>query len=205
MNTEETKKLLALIAVYYPNYNPENKALTVKAWSATLADVSFDDMQKALLAFVRTSDSPFAPNIGQLLAKLDAVNSGEIDDGQAWNIVYRAICNSTYNAEEEFARLPEEIQETIHDPSQLREWATSDINGNALQVIHSNFLRAYTQVKERRKDNRRLTPELRKAIESRGFKWRGLPDKEEHKEPDVLTDETEIKGYIERLRKAVNG
>lgn len=202
MNTEETKKLLALIAVYYPNFNPENKALTVKAWSATLADIKFEDMQKALLAFVRTSDSPFAPNIGQLLARLDNIQNGDIDDGEAWNLVYRAICNSAYNAEKEFSQLPEVIRETLHTPSQLREWATSDINGNALQVIHSNFLRAYTQVKERRKDNRRLTPDLRKQIEEKAYKW--LPEPEP-KEPDVLTDDGQIKGYIERLRKAVNG
>lgn len=202
MNTEETKKLLALIAVYYPNFNPGNKALTVKAWSATLADIRFDDMQKALLAFVRTSDSPFAPNIGQLLARLDNIQNGDIDDGQAWNLVYNAICNSAYNAEKEFAKLPEVIRETLHTPSQLREWATSDINGNALQVIHSNFLRAYSQVKTRQKDNRRLTPDLRKQIESKAYKW--LPEPEQ-KEPEVMTDESEIKGYIERLRKAVNG
>ena len=202
MNTEETKKLLALIAVYYPNFNPDNKALTVKAWSATLADIRFEDMQKALLAFVRTSDSPFAPNIGQLLARLDSIENGDIDDGEAWNLVYNAICNSAYNAEREFAKLPEVIRETLHTPSQLREWATSDINGNALQVIHSNFLRAYTQVKTRQKDNRRLTPDLRKQIESKAYKW--LPEPEQ-KEPEVMTDESEIKGYIERLRKAVNG
>lgn len=202
MNTEETKKLLALIAVYYPNFNPDNKALTVKAWSATLADIRFDDMQKALLAFVRTSDSPFAPNIGQLLARLDNIQNGDIDDGEAWNLVYNAICNSAYNAEKEFAKLPEVIQETLHTPSQLREWATSDINGNALQVIHSNFLRAYSQVKTRQKDNRRLTPDLRKQIESKAYKW--LPEQEQ-KEPEVMTNESEIKGYIERLRKAVNG
>jgi len=202
MNTEETKKLLALIAVYYPNFNPENKALTVKAWSATLADIRFEDMQKALLAFVRTSDSPFAPNIGQLLARLDNIQNGDIDDGEAWNLVYNAICNSAYNAEREFAKLPEVIRETLHTPSQLREWATSDINGNALQVIHSNFLRAYTQVKTRQKDNRRLTPDLRKQIESKAYKW--LPEPEQ-KEPEVMTDESEIKGYIERLRKAVGG
>jgi hypothetical protein len=202
MNTEETKKLLALIAVYYPNFNPENKALTVKAWSATLADIRFEDMQKALLAFVRTSDSPFAPNIGQLLARLDNIQNGDIDDGEAWNLVYNAICNSAYNAEREFAKLPEVIRETLHTPSQLREWATSDINGNALQVIHSNFLRAYTQVKARQKDNRRLTPDLRKQIESKAYKW--LPEPEQ-KEPEVMTNESEIKGYIERLRKAVNG
>ena len=202
MNTEETKKLLALIAVYYPNFNPDNKALTVKAWSATLADIRFEDMQKALLAFVRTSDSPFAPNIGQLLARLDNIQNGDIDDGEAWNLVYNAICNSAYNAEKEFAKLPEVIQETLHTPSQLREWATSDINGNALQVIHSNFLRAYSQVKTRQKDNRRLTPDLRKQIESKAYKW--LPEPEP-KEPEVMTNESEIKGYIERLRKAVNG
>jgi len=202
MNTEETKKLLALIAVYYPNFNPENKALTVKAWSATLADIRFEDMQKALLAFVRTSDSPFAPNIGQLLARLDSIENGDIDDGEAWNLVYNAICNSAYNAEREFAKLPEVIRETLHTPSQLREWATSDINGNALQVIHSNFLRAYTQVKTRQKDNRRLTPDLRKQIENKAYKW--LPEPEQ-KEPEVMTNESEIKGYIERLRKAVNG
>ena len=202
MNTEETKKLLALIAVYYPNFNPDNKALTVKAWSATLADIRFEDMQKALLAFVRTSDSPFAPNIGQLLARLDSIENGDIDDGEAWNLVYNAICNSAYNAEREFAKLPEVIRETLHTPSQLREWATSDINGNALQVIHSNFLRAYTQVKARQKDNRRLTPDLRKQIESKAYKW--LPEPEQ-KEPEVMTNESEIKGYIERLRKAVNG
>lgn len=202
MTRDETKKLLELISVYYPNFNPKDKSATLNAWAVMLPDVSYESMVTALKAFVRTSDSQFAPNIGQLLARLDNIENGEIDDGEAWNLVYNAICNSAYNAEKEFAKLPEVIRETLHTPSQLREWATSDINGNALQVIHSNFLRAYAQVKTRQKDNRRLTPDLRKQIESKVYKW--LPEPEQ-KEPEVMTDESEIKGYIERLRKAVNG
>lgn len=202
MNREETKKLLELISVYYPNYNPKDKSATLNAWAAMLPDVSYESMVEALKAFVRTSDSQFAPNIGQLLARLDSIQNGDIDDGEAWNLVYRAICNSAYNAEEEFAKLPEDIQETLHDPSQLREWAISDINGNALQVIHSNFLKAFTQVKQRRKDTRRLTPEIRAQIEAKGYKWEGLPEPEETEPVEVVDD---IKGYIDRMRKAVNG
>lgn len=201
MNREETKKLLELISVYYPNYNPKDKSATLNAWAAMLPDVSYESMVEALKAFVRTSDSQFAPNIGQLLARLDSIQNGDIDDGTAWNLVYRAICNSAYNAEEEFSRLPEEIQETLHDPSQLREWAVSDINGNALQVIHSNFLRAFGQVKQRRKDTRRLTPDVRAQIEQKAYKWR-LPQPEETEPVEVVED---IKGYIERMREAVTG
>ena len=202
MNREETKKLLELISVYYPNYNPKDKSATLNAWAAMLPDVSYESMVEALKAFVRTSDSQFAPNIGQLLARLDSIQNGDIDDGEAWNLVYRAICNSAYNAEEEFAKLPEDIQETLHDPSQLREWAISDINGNALQVIHSNFLKAFTQVKQRRKDTRRLTPDVRAQIESKAYKWKGLPEPEESEPVEVVED---IKGYIERMREAVTG
>ena len=201
MNREETKKLLELISVYYPNYNPKDKSATLNAWAAMLPDVSYESMVEALKAFVRTSDSQFAPNIGQLLARLDSIQNGDIDDGEAWNLVYRAICNSAYNAEEEFAKLPEDIQETLHDPSQLREWAISDINGNALQVIHSNFLKAFGQVKQRRKDARRLTPDVRAQIESKAYKWR-LPRPEESEPVEVVED---IKGYIERMREAVTG
>jgi hypothetical protein len=202
MNRDETKKLLELISVYYPNFNPKDKSATLNAWAAMLPDVSYESMVEALKAFVRTSDSQFAPNIGQLLARLDSIQNGDIDDGEAWNLVYRAICNSAYNAEEEFAKLPEDIQETLHDPSQLREWAISDINGNALQVIHSNFLKAFGQVKQRRKDTRRLTPEIRAQIESKGYKWKGLPEPEETEPVEVVDD---IKGYIERMREAVTG
>ena len=201
MNREDTKKLLELISVYYPSYNPKDKSATLNAWAAMLPDVSYESMVEALKAFVRTSDSQFAPNIGQLLARLDSIQNGDVDDGEAWNLVYRAICNSAYNAEEEFAKLPEDIQETLHDPSQLREWAVSDINGNALQVIHSNFLKAFGQVKQRRKDTRRLTPDVRAQIESKAYKWR-LPQPEESEPVEVAED---IKGYIERMREAVTG
>ena len=67
---------------------------------------------------------------------------------EAWGLVYRAICNSSYDSEKRFNELPETIQRLVGTPKQLREWATTE-NLN-VSVIQSNFMRSYKVMAERK-------------------------------------------------------
>lgn len=60
---------------------------------------------------------------------------------EAWGLVANALKNSAYHSEQEFAKLPPEIQSVIHDPAQLKAWAIDD-NFNE-SVVSSNFMRSY--------------------------------------------------------------
>lgn len=65
MNKEETRKLIYAIGAFYSNYQPNE--LTPSMWASVLSDVDFSEAMKALKVFTLTN-SPFAPNPGQLVA-----------------------------------------------------------------------------------------------------------------------------------------
>ena len=141
MTRDESKKLLMVIQAAYPNFKPENKSVTVDTWWIMLSDYTYGQVESAIKAFIRTDTKGYAPSIGQIIEKLQLLfGDTEINEMAAWGMVLKAIRNSSYHAEEEFAKLPPVIQRTIGDPNQLREWAlTNDPDGKALNVIQSHF------------------------------------------------------------------
>lgn len=76
----------------------------------------------------------------------------------AWNLVYKAICNSGYNSEEEFRKLPEECKKVIGSPDMLRMLAMEDIK-TVNSVHQSLFQRIYES------DSKRQVDEFRMKIE----------------------------------------
>ena len=77
-----------------------------------------------------------------------------------------ANLNSSYHAEEEFAKLPRILQKTVSSPGQLREWATSEnIDGSWMSVTQSNFQRAYRAEVQRERERQKLSPDILKIID----------------------------------------
>lgn len=151
MSRDDVKKLLMVIQAYYPNYKPVDKAVTVDAWFKMLAPYDPKELDMALVMFVSSDKSGFAPNIGQLLnLRLDIMaKREELNEMDAWGMVRDAINNSIYHSEEEFAALPEIVQRVIGSPRQLSTWATDE--GFNDGVVQSNFMRSLRIEKERQR------------------------------------------------------
>lgn len=151
MTRDDVKKLLMVIQAYYPNYKPVDKTVTVDAWFKVLAPYDPDELNMALVSYVSSDKSGFAPNIGQLLnIRLDIVpKREELNEMDAWGMVRDAINNSIYNSEDEFKALPEIVQRVIGSPRQLSTWAKDESFNDG--VVQSNFMRSLRIEKERQR------------------------------------------------------
>jgi hypothetical protein len=149
----------------YPNYKPVDMAETIDVWQMMLEDFSYQQVAMALKAYIMSDTSGFAPSIGQLVGKMQMISTpNELNEMEAWALVSKAIRNGYYGAETEFAKLPEMVQKAIGQPSQLRQWAHSDME-SIETVIQSNFMRSYRMVVKREKEVQRMPSDVRMLIE----------------------------------------
>lgn len=149
------------IKTYFPKDNvlPTEKAM--RLWYEELKDIPYDIAKMALRKYVSTNK--FAPSIADIRGQAAELSERgeEFNETSAWAIVLKAIRNSGYHAEDEFAKLPPILQRTVHSPGQLREWAMlEDVDGKALVVLQSNFQRTYRAEQERERELRKLSPDL---------------------------------------------
>lgn len=165
MTREEVQRVLMAIQVLYPNFKVDNasKTATIDLWMEMLSDLSYEQVSRAVRSFASTDTKGFAPGVGQIRAIIAEKNITDvIDEGRAWELVYNALQNGNYGADEEYNKLPDDIRRTLGGPGQIRQWAVADVT--ALTVAESNFKRAYRGVIERRLKLEALPMELRPQI-----------------------------------------
>lgn len=169
MTRDETIKILMIIQAAYPNYKPPDKTVAVNVWSEMLSDISYEQVSVAVKAYIQTDTSGFAPSIGNIREKVQFIFSEEDDlnESAAWSIVWRAICNSGYHAEEEYNKLPPIVQRAVGSPRQLREWGLMEnIDGKSIVVLQSNFQRVFRIEKEREKERKKLSQNIVRLMDT---------------------------------------
>lgn len=165
MTREQVGKLLMTIQAYYPNYNPPDKEITLNAWHIMLAEYPEELVLQALRACIATNTSGFAPDVGQIMSKIQTISQPqELDGMTAWGLVSKALRNGTYGAVEEFNKLPPLIRQAVGMPDNLKNWATSDYQ-TIETVIQSNFLRTYETVVKRANEINRMPDDIKSLIE----------------------------------------
>lgn len=165
MTEEQVGKLLMTIQAYYPNYNPPDKKITLNAWYIMLAEYSEELVLQALRACIATNTSGFAPDVGQIMSKIQTISQPqELDGMTAWGLVSKALRNGTYGAVEEFNKLPPLVRQAVGIPDNLKNWATSDYQ-TIETVIQSNFLRTYEAIVKRANEINRMPDNIKSLIE----------------------------------------
>lgn len=165
MTEEQVGKLLMTIQAYYPNYNPPDKKVTLNAWYIMLAEYPEELVLQALRACIATNTSGFAPDVGQIMSKIQTISQPQEFDGMtAWGLVSKALRNGTYGAVEEFNKLPPLVKQAVGMPDNLKNWATSDYQ-TIETVIQSNFLRTYETVVKRANEINRMPGNIKSLIE----------------------------------------
>ena len=167
MTRDETIKILMVIQAAYPNYKPPDKTVAVNVWAEMLSDIPYEKVSAAVKLYIQTDTSGFAPSVGDVRERVCDIFAKEDDlnETAAWSVVWKAICNSGYHAEEEFAKLPQVVQRAVHSPAQLREWALmQDIDGNTISVLQSNFQRAFRAEQQRERERNKLSPDVLKLM-----------------------------------------
>lgn len=164
MKREEIQDFLAMIQAAYPNFNPPSKTAAVNAWTLALEDYEEKSVHAAFKLYMQTNTSGFAPAPGQIIDKIHTMTKPqELNEMEAWSLVYKAICSSTYNSVSEFEKLPPLVQKAVGLPDSLREWAmTENLN---LEVVMSSFQRAYKAELKRHEELQKMPKNVRNLIE----------------------------------------
>lgn len=163
LKREETVKIIRIICDCYPNYKPNNLTETVDVWNMMLSDYTYEQISLALKAYILADTNGFAPSIGQLVDRVNTFSHPqELNELEAWSLVYKAIRNSGYNSEYEFSLLPDMVRKAVGTPNQLRTWAM-DENFNE-QVVSSHFVRCYRSEVAKDKDFRKMPANIQSLI-----------------------------------------
>ena len=166
MTEKEVRQLLAMTQAVYPNYNPPSREAAVNAWLMCLSEYDNNVVMAAFKAYITTDTSGFAPNIGQLLDKLHAIqNPQELNEMEAWSLVSKALRNGYYGAVEEFNNLPPLVQKAVGSPDNLRNWSQTDTN-SIENVVQSNFMRSYRLVVNRENEIKKMPADVQTLIEN---------------------------------------
>ena len=177
MNKNEVSALVAVIMAAYPTQymkfgHMEVKRL-VEVWNMVLKDYPYRIGQEAVKLYLANDDKGFPPSPGQIvgcIAKIRKQPEDGLTESQAWALVYRAIGNSAYHAEEEFASLPPICAMAVGGPENLKAWG--GIDAGSLPVIQSQFLRSYRQAVERKMEMEKMPMSVKEMIAGMKFDGR---------------------------------
>ena len=187
MTVNDARKIIAVMLVSYPNFKPIDTELMATTWADMLNEYSYEQVSVALKCYITTDTIGFAPSIGQLIDKLKTVEQPqELNELQAWGLVRKAINNSGYHSEEEFAKLPPLVQKAVGTPGQLKQWGMSDIESMET-VAQSNFMRTYRAVAKREDEVSRMPKEIRQLIQQN--------------EPKIMIECTSVKAIEDKNRE----
>ena len=194
LKREETVKIIRIICDCYPNYKPNNLTETVDVWNMMLSDYTYEQISLALKAYILADTNGFAPSIGQLVDRVNIFSQPqELNELEAWSLVYKAIRNSGYNSEYEFSLLPDMVRKAVGTPNQLRTWAM-DENFNE-QVVSSHFVRCYRSEVARDRDFRKMPANIQSLISNNS---KAQIDKVEQQ---LVTNKDSIKESENKLAK----
>ena len=170
MTRDEVKKVLIVIENTFSTFKVENKTQTIDVWFSFLQGIPYEVIDNALKVYIATSGSAFAPSIPQLIAMTRKPKElSQIDEVSAWRLVRNAIRRGLYYYDEEFTKLPAEVQIVVGEPSQLRDWAMleSEVIDS---VIQSNFTKRFSQMQKRQNEIEAMPDKVKQLIQGSTMK-----------------------------------
>ena len=159
MSKKEVMQLIFIIKAAYPKYyakiTQEEITNMHTVWSMVMSDYDYGTACAGLQSYISTETEGFPPSPGQIIDhihKLTTPKENRLSEGEAWSMVYRALCNGIYGAEEEYDNLPPIVQRAVGSPDVIRAWAQEP----NLNVTQSNFQRTYREIVERYREEEKL-------------------------------------------------
>lgn len=124
MTAKELIKFMQDITACFPNEKGQAEdAMKIKTaiWSKALGNISYMQAVDGLAAYCATNTSGFAPQPAHILNHVRQQN--RLSETEIKIALQRALCDSTYHAEEQFERLPDDLKRIIGIPAELRRQA----------------------------------------------------------------------------------
>ena len=199
MTREDATRIIRIICAAYPNTYPSDEVLmdAISVWAVVFAADPSRLVESAVYTYINEERFK-APNPGQIRAIMQRItHPDELSEGDAWNLVQRALSNGLYGAQEEFDRLPEDVQKAVGSPQWIHAVA-ADEDAN-MSVESSNFYRRYRQVMAYKRERECMPPAVKRLVEE-------LAEKKGFSEVQMLEDKRVASAleYEERRQKAID-
>lgn len=148
MIREHVIKILLILESTYPSFykdlNENHKKAMVEVWLLQFTNLEYRIVYKAVMELI--SVCKFPPTIAEIKQCIaEEMYKDDMTAVEAWGCVYKAICNSLYNATEEFNKLPDKAKFIIGSPSELRRLA-ENVNPTELCIFQNRFLKEFSEI-----------------------------------------------------------
>lgn len=149
MTKESTYQLMAVLQAFYPDsfrgMTDTAVQMKITLWQEAFADEPGAVVIAAAKAYATTDTKGFMPTPGQIKEQMRLLKKeNELSEQEAWDLVLKALRNSSYGAVEEFAKLPEPVKRAVGSHNMLKQWVMYD--AGELQFAASEFKRAYRAI-----------------------------------------------------------
>lgn len=174
MTTEDIRNMLAVLKQAYPSsfkdLNEEDVRNTVKLWKMFFEHEDTNVVNAAVIALIGSRKEGFTPTIGEICEKIRELKApDERTDQDAWALVSKACRNGYYGYQEEFDKLPPDVQRAVGRAEQLREWSLVD-EETLGTVVASNFRRTFRTIAQREQDLLRIPQSMREKLQGTAVK-----------------------------------
>lgn len=138
-----------------------------KVWYSLLSDLPYETLAQAVQAHMQTNKFPPTPADIREKAQQFVQQPEELYMSEGWasGLVMKAARNSTYGAEEEFAKLPPIVQEAIGSVEALRSLGALAPDVLA-SVAKGQFLSSYRATVKAHTEQQRYSPYLQQQMDS---------------------------------------
>lgn len=180
MTREDTLDLLSVLKAAYPNFY---RGMTVKdadhvvdLWFEMFKDEPAGLVALAVKRHIATDTKGFPPHIGAIKDAIVKIQQpDEMTEIEAWNIVRNAIRSYSWDAQEQFDKLPPVLQRLVGSPNQLVEWGQMPAETVA-SVVASNFQRSYKARAANEREFLALPTEVKDAMQRISDGMKKMPE-----------------------------
>lgn len=152
MTREETQQILQILRLNYPN---SFKGLSDKdtfdfldLWSEAFKDDDVKIVVMAVKSIIYTDTREFYPNIATVKKEMYKITHHDtLNEFEAWALVLKALKESKWASQEEFEKLPNEVQKAVGSADNLKEWAWIE-DSSLPTVVASNFYKSYRKIQD---------------------------------------------------------
>ena len=152
MNKSETTKLLAYIAIAYPNGKVEPNEPTVNLWAQFMADLPYTLAKSAVDSMIATLRfPPTIADIREAVAKAMAEARGELTPGEAWGRVLSAVRKYGDNDPRQVDRARAELGDLWETVKLIGGWSYLCNTDDDVSTLSAQFERRYKAAQEQAK------------------------------------------------------
>ena len=131
-------------------------------WYAMLKDFSYEELNLAAMAWIQTQAKE--PTIADLRSEIAKMRIADMTEAEAWRLIYKAVCDSNYNAKQRFDELPDACKRAVGSPEALKSMAMLDAAG--MEVAKSNCMRSYKSAMQQQTYRKTISPDTSRLIDS---------------------------------------